>query len=112
MRAIFSRMTGVNVVCQQGIAMRRTIRARCHAPPLFLPRPTDPVTDLNSRHAAMALGLSLPADVVLYLLLPMYASQFGVTLGRGRHAARGQPAGAHRGLRLSWRASTHATATG
>lgn len=28
----------------------------------------------------MALGLSLPADVVLYLLLPMYASQFGVTL--------------------------------
>ena len=37
-------------------------------------------TDLNSRHAAMALGLSLPADVVLYLLLPMYASQFGVTL--------------------------------
>ncbi len=28
----------------------------------------------------MALGLSLPADVVLYLLLPMYASEFGVTL--------------------------------
>ena len=28
----------------------------------------------------MALGLSLPADVVLYLLLPMYADQFGVTL--------------------------------
>ena len=37
-------------------------------------------TDLNSRHAAIALGLSLPADVVLYLLLPMYAGQFGVTL--------------------------------
>ncbi len=37
-------------------------------------------TDLDSRHAAIALGLSLPADVVLYLLLPMYASQFGVTL--------------------------------
>jgi DHA1 family inner membrane transport protein len=40
---------------------------------------TDP-TDLNSRHAAIALGLSLPADTVLYLLLPMYAAQFGVSL--------------------------------
>lgn len=37
-------------------------------------------TDLNSRHAAIALGLSLPADTVLYLLLPMYAAQFGVSL--------------------------------
>lgn len=37
-------------------------------------------TDLNSRNAAIALGLALPADAVLYLLLPMYADQFGVTL--------------------------------
>ena len=44
------------------------------------PAPTPGATDLNSRHAAVALGLSLPADVVLYLLLPMYAGQFGVTL--------------------------------
>jgi predicted MFS family arabinose efflux permease len=44
------------------------------------PAPTPVATDLNSRHAAIALGLSLPADVVLYLLLPMYADQFGVTL--------------------------------
>ncbi|MBJ2154195.1 MFS transporter [Variovorax sp. IB41] len=44
------------------------------------PAPAPSATDLNSRHAAIALGLSLPADVVLYLLLPMYASQFGVTL--------------------------------
>ncbi|BEP61750.1 hypothetical protein GmRootV213_23040 [Variovorax sp. V213] len=44
------------------------------------PAPTPAATDLNSRHAAIALGLSLPADVVLYLLLPMYADQFGVTL--------------------------------
>lgn len=44
------------------------------------PAPKLTPTDLNSRHAAAALGLSLPADVVLYLLLPMYASQFGVTL--------------------------------
>jgi len=49
-----------------------------NAPAASAPGPT--ATDLNSRHAAMALGLSLPADVVLYLLLPMYASQFGVTL--------------------------------
>lgn len=28
----------------------------------------------------MALGLSLPADTALYLLLPMYAPEFGVTL--------------------------------
>lgn len=28
----------------------------------------------------MALGLALPADTVLYLLLPMYAADFGVTL--------------------------------
>ncbi|SHI24290.1 Predicted arabinose efflux permease, MFS family [Pollutimonas bauzanensis] len=28
----------------------------------------------------MALGLSLPVDTVLYLLLPMYAPQFGVSL--------------------------------
>ena len=44
------------------------------------PAPAPAATDLNSRHAAIALGLSLPADVVLYLLLPMYAAQFGVTL--------------------------------
>ncbi|OAK61223.1 MFS transporter [Variovorax paradoxus] len=44
------------------------------------PAPAPNSTDLDSRHAAMALGLSLPADVVLYLLLPMYADQFGVTL--------------------------------
>lgn len=37
-------------------------------------------TDRNSRHAALSLGLALPGDVVLYLLLPMYAAQFGVTL--------------------------------
>ncbi|MDP9881184.1 MFS family permease [Variovorax boronicumulans] len=49
------------------------------APPLSPAAPARS-TDLDSRHAAMALGLSLPADVVLYLLLPMYASQFGVSL--------------------------------
>lgn len=36
--------------------------------------------DRDSRHAGMSLGLSLPADTVLYLLLPMYAARFGVSL--------------------------------
>ncbi|MDM0035132.1 MFS transporter [Variovorax sp. J22P271] len=39
-----------------------------------------PNTDRHSRNAAIALGLSLPGDTVLYLLLPMYAAQFGITL--------------------------------
>ncbi len=38
--------------------------------------------DRHSRYAACVLGLSLPADVVLYLLLPMYASEFGVSLAQ------------------------------
>jgi MFS family permease len=39
-----------------------------------------PVVDRDSRFAALSLALALPADTVLYLLLPMYAEQFGVTL--------------------------------
>jgi len=36
--------------------------------------------DRHSRLAALVLALALPADVVLYLLLPMFPEQFGVTL--------------------------------
>ncbi len=36
--------------------------------------------DLASMRAAVTLALSLPGDTVLYLLLPIYASTFGVTL--------------------------------
>ncbi len=36
--------------------------------------------DRDSRNSAQVLGLCLPADVLLYLLLPMYAADFGVTL--------------------------------
>ena len=36
--------------------------------------------DRHSRHAAIALGSTLPGDVVLYLLLPMFGPAFGVTL--------------------------------
>ncbi|WP_077000133.1 MFS transporter [Variovorax sp. KK3] len=52
-----------------------------------MPAPSSPsssqaavTADRHSRHAAFALALALPADTVLYLLLPMYAEQFGVTL--------------------------------
>ncbi|MFC4201712.1 MFS transporter [Candidimonas humi] len=37
-------------------------------------------TDKNSRYASLVLGMSLPADTVLYLVLPLYADQFGITL--------------------------------
>jgi hypothetical protein len=36
--------------------------------------------DIDSRHAAMSLSAALPCDIVLYLLLPMYADQFHVSL--------------------------------
>ncbi|WP_426807774.1 MFS transporter [Pseudomonas sp. WOUb67] len=36
--------------------------------------------DQDSRNAAQVLSLCLPSDVLLYLLLPMYAADFGVTL--------------------------------
>jgi DHA1 family inner membrane transport protein len=46
--------------------------------------PASPVsaspTDLDARHSAIALALTLPADTCLYLLLPMFAPQFGVSL--------------------------------
>ena len=38
--------------------------------------------DRDSRNAAKVLGLCLPSDVLLYLLLPMYAEDFGVTLAQ------------------------------
>lgn len=50
------------------------------APPTGALPATTGTVDRNSRNAAIALGLSLPCDVVLYLLLPMYAPAFGVTL--------------------------------
>jgi predicted MFS family arabinose efflux permease len=36
--------------------------------------------DRASRDAAIVLGLTLPGDTVLYLLLPLHAAAFGVTL--------------------------------
>lgn len=47
-------------------------------------QPTEVMTakeaDRASLHAALALGLTLPGDTVLYLLLPIYAATFGVSL--------------------------------
>ena len=37
-------------------------------------------TDLNARFSAIALAVALPGDTVLYLLLPMFAPQFGVSV--------------------------------
>src|ERR1044071_7808148 len=36
--------------------------------------------DLASSNAALTLGLGLPGDTVLYLLLPLYGAEFGVSL--------------------------------
>ncbi|WP_439598837.1 MFS transporter [Falsiroseomonas sp.] len=36
--------------------------------------------DRASRHASIVLGLTLPGDTVLYLLLPLHAAAFGVSL--------------------------------
>ncbi|WP_236235847.1 MFS transporter [Pseudomonas faucium] len=38
--------------------------------------------DRDSRNAGLALSLCLPSDVLLYLLLPMYAADFGVSLAQ------------------------------
>lgn len=44
--------------------------------------PSIATVDRHSRLAALAMTLALPADAVLYLLLPMYADDFGVTLAQ------------------------------
>jgi len=50
------------------------------ASPVLSPRPVPSPVDLAARHSAIALALTLPSDTCLYLLLPMFASQFGVSL--------------------------------
>ncbi len=42
--------------------------------------PVPTPADLNARHSAVALAATLPSDTCLYLLLPMFAPQFGVSL--------------------------------
>ena len=51
-------------------------------PPLAAP-PTGPEAaqaDRDTRNASLTLALTLPGDTVLYLLLPLHATAFGVTL--------------------------------
>ena len=50
------------------------------APPSSAPSSPPSTTDLNARFSAIALAVALPADTCLYLLLPMFAPQFGVTV--------------------------------
>ena len=64
-------MPGINIGCQPPRA-RRIISA--------MTTPDLRQADLHSRHAAMSLSAALPCDIVLYLLLPMYAAQFHVSL--------------------------------
>lgn len=45
-----------------------------------LPSPDLRSADRASRFAALTLGMALPTDVLLYLLLPMYAGDFGLSL--------------------------------
>lgn len=42
--------------------------------------PSAQTADRNSRNAAIALSTTLPSDVVLYLLFPIYGAAFGITL--------------------------------
>ncbi|KAF1046200.1 MFS transporter [Xylophilus sp.] len=52
-------------------------------PAAAAPSPADlpfAAADRQARRAATVLGLCLPTDVVLYLLLPLYAARFGLTL--------------------------------
>lgn len=49
-------------------------------PPTNLPPAAPPTTDLDARFSAIALAVALPGDTVLYLLLPMFAPQFGVSV--------------------------------
>jgi MFS family permease len=50
------------------------------APPSGAAAMTGEEADRASRTAALTLGLTLPGDVVLYLLLPLHAATYGVTL--------------------------------
>jgi MFS transporter, DHA1 family, inner membrane transport protein len=47
---------------------------------LYAPTQSPATTDRASRHASVTLALTLPGDTVLYLLLPLYADTFGVSL--------------------------------
>ena len=52
-----------------------------HSPTGRLERPpTSAEADRASLNAALALALTLPGDTLLYLLLPLYAATFGVSL--------------------------------
>lgn len=51
-----------------------------HPPSSVAQGSTPSDADRDSRNAALTLALTLPGDTLLYLLLPLYAASFGVTL--------------------------------
>jgi MFS transporter, DHA1 family, inner membrane transport protein len=51
--------------------------SRAQSPPSSQSPSSD---DLNARYSAATLALTLPGDTLLYLLLPMFAPQFGVSV--------------------------------
>ena len=54
-----------------------TINAHEH---VWMSNPPSSLADRESRQAALTLALCLPADTVLYLILPLYPDAFGITI--------------------------------
>jgi DHA1 family inner membrane transport protein len=54
-----------------------TINAHEH---VWMSTPPSSLADRESRQAALTLALCLPADTVLYLILPLYPDAFGITI--------------------------------
>lgn len=47
---------------------------------MSMPSSAEPMADRQSRDASITLACTLPTDTVLYLLLPLYVTSFGVNL--------------------------------
>jgi DHA1 family inner membrane transport protein len=67
-----------------GLALSSSIQRTAYSDAMSQSQPAMTVSpeeaDRNSRHVSLALAFALPADTLLYLVLPMYAAQFGITL--------------------------------
>jgi hypothetical protein len=60
--------------------MRRSTKSFPHYPRGSVAVMNAQDADQASRHAALTLALALPGDTLLYLLLPLHAAVFGITL--------------------------------
>jgi hypothetical protein len=67
-----------------GLALSSSIQRTAYSDAMSQSQPAMTVSpeeaNRDSRHVSLALAFALPADTLLYLVLPMYAAQFGVTL--------------------------------